>query len=897
MNKFGLLFAGALVCAASAASQAATYTVTNTSSSELIPGSLGWALDQADNNPGADLVKFAAGPGPVTIDIMGLYITDEVIIDGTTQAGYDGRPSVTLRNNSTPVNCMLQFAGSANNSIVRGLGFSGVTYQGVVGVFTDGLTIENCWFGVDRNLAPAGSGNDGVLIGLPGGALHSDITVKKCLFANLRTAVKMNGTLDCSVLDCAIGTDFTGTAVLPLTGTGIYLNDCEGTFIGSSIGGAGNVIANCGGEGIGTLDSRDTVILNNRIFNNVGSSIDYDSDSQARFNDTQDLDSTTGGEQNRPSLKTVTRADGTISIIGTLDGRPSTSYIVEVFASERLHNSIRSDAKYKVGLINGTSDIDGDMNFNSVFVDTLPPGQLLYYTATATRTDQSYGTSELSDAVMASYEQIYRESSLDTAAGWNPSGVDSGPEYPADPTSPDDVDLSRTPGNLNVIVRPSTARNRIAGWTNQSIMHLPDQIGTGLLFVRAKFYVYASNAMDAPLNTVPSFRARIENEGAILASTVFQYAMTGRSGPDYEPYYNTLNSPTVEAKVGPSIRPSNSATKPSLYRVDYVPPLTPSTAGTRIGATFESMATEDPADGVLSLAEVQLATFQVLGFTNIKMLYQPDPNFGLALSIDDPGTALQVSSGQFNVEPDFQAGRRQALDLPGEVPLTSLATVTQAAGVGTILDTLNVPADKMGAGLLTVAPDISTTAPRVTPGQSYLAIFIMSSDVPTVASTPGEAVQGGISMQMQTGGGAVTTRLELVGPASMAGAPGSPAYNLLKDALPGSNSQNWFASNFPFPVTDRGGAYVVLLPSPLSYDTRPLTPGNLGPWGTEPAEGIAAASLRDISVGVNVISQPANLRVSPSVTIPWAAPNRARVRVAGVVVAEAPDIDDGGSDY
>ncbi|MHC4500189.1 MAG: hypothetical protein ACYS21_13865, partial [Planctomycetota bacterium] len=90
-----ILFTLAVVMVFSGTALPATYTVTNTNDSES--GSLRWAIESANDNPGLDLIAFnIPGPGPHTIrpgfgslpfPVPLPYITDPVIIDGYTQPG------------------------------------------------------------------------------------------------------------------------------------------------------------------------------------------------------------------------------------------------------------------------------------------------------------------------------------------------------------------------------------------------------------------------------------------------------------------------------------------------------------------------------------------------------------------------------------------------------------------------------------------------------------------------------------------------------------------------------------------------------------------------------------------------------------------------------------------
>ena len=97
-HPFAAFAAVAAFVAAIGPLTAATFTVTSTS--PLGPGSLGQAIldaNAAPNSGGADRIHFALPSGATTISLAGLpagetslpVVTDPVIIDGTTQPGYD----------------------------------------------------------------------------------------------------------------------------------------------------------------------------------------------------------------------------------------------------------------------------------------------------------------------------------------------------------------------------------------------------------------------------------------------------------------------------------------------------------------------------------------------------------------------------------------------------------------------------------------------------------------------------------------------------------------------------------------------------------------------------------------------------------------------------------------
>ncbi|MCK5191777.1 MAG: DUF4347 domain-containing protein, partial [Methylococcales bacterium] len=77
----------------------ATYDVSNTND-DLNPGSLRWAITQANSTPGTtDTITFSiAGAGPHIIGLTSALpsITDTIIIDGTSEPDYAGDPIVRI---------------------------------------------------------------------------------------------------------------------------------------------------------------------------------------------------------------------------------------------------------------------------------------------------------------------------------------------------------------------------------------------------------------------------------------------------------------------------------------------------------------------------------------------------------------------------------------------------------------------------------------------------------------------------------------------------------------------------------------------------------------------------------------------------------------------------------
>src|SRR4051794_7424292 len=127
----GLTLLGALcgvgfARAAAPAHAAGTLVVTNASGDPNVAGSLPWAVNRANyNGNGLDSIRFAIpGTGVHEIALRGtLYLREPLIIDGTTQAGYRGSPTVRLVGSRGIASLVL--AGISSGNTIRGLGFYG----------------------------------------------------------------------------------------------------------------------------------------------------------------------------------------------------------------------------------------------------------------------------------------------------------------------------------------------------------------------------------------------------------------------------------------------------------------------------------------------------------------------------------------------------------------------------------------------------------------------------------------------------------------------------------------------------------------------------------------------------------------------------------------------------
>jgi thiol-disulfide isomerase/thioredoxin len=145
-------------------------TLTVLNSLDNGPGSLRQAILDADSNPGLDTIRFRIGTGAQTIDVgSGGFgplpaVTDPVVLDGTTQPGFAGRPLIELDGTAAGVGAegLLITAGA---STVRGLVINRFQGNGIVLQTGGGNHIEGNYIGTSgTGSGPLGNGLCGIVV-------------------------------------------------------------------------------------------------------------------------------------------------------------------------------------------------------------------------------------------------------------------------------------------------------------------------------------------------------------------------------------------------------------------------------------------------------------------------------------------------------------------------------------------------------------------------------------------------------------------------------------------------------------------------------------------------------------------------------------------------------------
>ena len=437
----------------------ASTIVTNTNDSGA--GSLRAAINAANSNSGTDTITFnIAGSGVKTITLLSdLYVSDSVIIDGTSQPGFAGTPLIELNGINLTGNQQSGIHLNSGSSTIKGLIFNRFTANGggAIEIYSAGNVIEGNYIGTDATGTAKLANNFGIEIYSANNRIGGTTAASRNVISGNSTGLWVStGANNNQILGNYIGTTASGNAALGNSDTGIQVlstatgniiggttaaarniisgngyagvllfasgNQIQGNYIGTdttgvtalgngrgiqisgsnnSIGGtatgAGNIIAYNTNDGV-QLDSTSGAgnqISTNSIFSNGSIGIDL-SDNGVTLNDVGDADTGANNLQNFPVL-TATIAGSTTTVNITLNSTPNTTFRIELFKNSAADSTGYGEGQTYFGFATLTTDASGNASNGLGFVSSaLPLGSIISATATSATNNS---TSEFSQAV------------------------------------------------------------------------------------------------------------------------------------------------------------------------------------------------------------------------------------------------------------------------------------------------------------------------------------------------------------------------------------------------------------------------------------------------------------------------------------------------------------------
>ncbi|WP_235116465.1 putative Ig domain-containing protein [Desmonostoc muscorum] len=271
--------------------------VTNTNDSGV--GSLRGAIDAANSNPGTDTIIFNiatsdpgynTSTGTYTINLLSALptITDAIILDGTSQAGFAGSPIIEL--NGANAGNVMGLVIEADNSTIKGLVIN--RFEQGFGIFLLGNgnnTIQGNFIGTDVT-GTLGLGNAVGIYSLSSNNIIGGITAaaRNLISGNNNggngSGIFIGNSQENQILGNYIGTDITGTSALG-NGYGISIYDAStGNIIGGTVPGARNIIS--GNQlGVYIQEGGKNQILGNYIGTDVTGTLALGNNNGIRVND------------------------------------------------------------------------------------------------------------------------------------------------------------------------------------------------------------------------------------------------------------------------------------------------------------------------------------------------------------------------------------------------------------------------------------------------------------------------------------------------------------------------------------------------------------------------------------------------------------------------------------
>ena len=319
-------------------------------------GSLRAAIEAANSSPGQQTISFnIPGVSPVTPANISLasplpQLTDPVIIDGSTQPGYDGVPVIEIHPNAGQP--WAGFDLQASNITIRGLSLGNFAdailgFQGLTG-----HVIEQNLIGTTRAFSENFGNTRGIQWRANNGTIRNNV-----ISGNQEGLVVLLGASATTIQSNLIGVGHNGITPLQNTGNGITMFDgVQQTLL------TGNTIAHNGGWGVDLQFAGNQVSNTTFQLNVIG--LDANGNDAGNFLGGIRLDRAPGTQIGAPGFRNIIAGNGGnqpqeigvgIQVLGVVNPRPviQSNYIgldpTGVFARSNNNKGIVLDGNALVG--------------------------------------------------------------------------------------------------------------------------------------------------------------------------------------------------------------------------------------------------------------------------------------------------------------------------------------------------------------------------------------------------------------------------------------------------------------------------------------------------------------------------------------------------------------------
>ena len=331
-----------------------------------------------------------------------LQITQALIIDGSTQAGYSAAKGPIIEVNAAGVTAADPNAFTIQTSgvTIRGLAINRAPDDAIeIDAFAGGHTIVGNYIGTDVSGLRTTYGNGyGITVKTDGNTIGGTSLADRNIIAGNSTLADSFGIglwqdADNNVVQGNyIGVGADGTTAMSNRDGVIFAasQTTDNNLIGGTAPGAGNLIAGNSQNGITALAGTGNAFVGNTIHSNGLLGINLGT-AGVSANDSGDVDTGANNLQNFPVLSSVRVVSGTqLAVTGTLNSTASSYYRIEFFASTSADATGYGEGQRYLGFVNVSTDGSGNAAFNTTLTATLAAGETV--SATATKSNATYST-------------------------------------------------------------------------------------------------------------------------------------------------------------------------------------------------------------------------------------------------------------------------------------------------------------------------------------------------------------------------------------------------------------------------------------------------------------------------------------------------------------------------